>query len=172
MTLRPARISLPIETSQGVFAATYSEIGLCRLEFPSAGSPPAGRSKRQASSIPNRVRNWHALTSRAVARVLDGKTAGKFPPLDLSVGTAFQRSVWDVLCSIGPGQTLSYGEVACSVGKPKASRAVGAACGANPIPVLIPCHRVLAAGSKIGGFSAGLHWKRRLLAREGNGFAG
>ena len=64
------------------------------------------------------------------------------------------------------GKTKSYGEVARAIGKPKAVRAVGGACGANPIPVLIPCHRVLAANRKLGGFSGGLNWKRKLLAQE------
>lgn len=68
---------------------------------------------------------------------------------------------------IPPAQTRSYGEIARTIGKPKAVRAVGSACGANPIPVLVPCHRVLAANRKIGGFSGGLAWKRTLLAREG-----
>lgn len=65
------------------------------------------------------------------------------------------------------GRTQSYGEIAKAIGKPKAVRAVGGACGANPIPLLVPCHRVLAANKKIGGFSSGLDWKRKLLAREG-----
>jgi len=65
------------------------------------------------------------------------------------------------------GRTKSYGEVAQAIGKPKAVRAVGGACGANPIPVLVPCHRVLAAHGKIGGFGGGLEWKRKLLTREG-----
>lgn len=66
-----------------------------------------------------------------------------------------------------PGEMCSYGELAGALGQPGAARAVGGACGANPIPVLVPCHRVLAAHRKLGGFSGGLHWKRRLLAREG-----
>ena len=65
------------------------------------------------------------------------------------------------------GQTKSYAEVANAIGRPKATRAVGQACGANPIPVLIPCHRVLAANHKLGGFSAGLSWKEKLLDIEG-----
>jgi O-6-methylguanine DNA methyltransferase len=65
------------------------------------------------------------------------------------------------------GQTSSYGELASAIGKPQAVRAVGGACGANPIPVLVPCHRVLAANQKIGGFSGGLDRKRELLKREG-----
>jgi len=71
------------------------------------------------------------------------------------------------MCKIKFGRTQSYGELAAAIGNPKAVRAVGGACGANPIPVLVPCHRVLAANQKIGGFSSGLEWKRKLLGREG-----
>jgi O-6-methylguanine DNA methyltransferase len=98
--------------------------------------------------------------------VLAGRPPGKFPPLDLA-GTEFQKSVWRALRKIRSGRTKSYGEIARAVGNPKAVRAVGGACGANPIPVLVPCHRVLAANKKLGGFSGGLNWKRELLAGEG-----
>ena len=78
------------------------------------------------------------------------------------------RIVWLMLPSgATSGKTQSYSEIAATIGKPKAARAVGSACGANPIPVLIPCHRVLAANKKLGGFSGGLNWKRALLKREG-----
>jgi O-6-methylguanine DNA methyltransferase len=99
--------------------------------------------------------------------VLAGRSPKKFPPLDLSNGTTFQRNVWRALRKIQRGKTESYGEIARAVGRPKAVRAVGGACGANPIPVLVPCHRVLAANKKLGGFSGGLNWKRKLLTREG-----
>jgi O-6-methylguanine DNA methyltransferase len=89
------------------------------------------------------------------------------PPLDVSSGTVFQQRVWSALRKIRCGQTRSYGDIARVIGKPKAVRAVGGACGANPIPVFVPCHRVLAANRKLGGFSGGLNWKRTLLAREG-----
>ena len=81
-------------------------------------------------------------------------------------GTEFQKSVWNALRKISFGKTKSYGEIARAIGKPKAVRAVGGACGANPVPVLVPCHRVLAANKKLGGFSGGLDWKRKLLALE------
>ncbi len=87
--------------------------------------------------------------------------------MDLSCGTEFQQRVWAALRKIKRGETQSYGEIAKSIGAPKAVRAVGGACGANPIPLLVPCHRMLAANQKIGGFSGGLEWKRTLLAREG-----
>jgi methylated-DNA-[protein]-cysteine S-methyltransferase len=76
-----------------------------------------------------------------------------------------------VLRRIATGRTKSYSEVASVIGKPGAARAVGGACGANPIPVLVPCHRVLAANRRLGGFSGGLDWKRKLLAREGVQYA-
>jgi O-6-methylguanine DNA methyltransferase len=87
--------------------------------------------------------------------------------MDWTGATEFQQAVWRQMLKLRPGQTMSYGEIAAAIGKPRALRAVGGACGANPIPVLVPCHRVLAARGRLGGFSGGLEWKRRLLAREG-----
>ena len=82
-------------------------------------------------------------------------------------GTAFQREVWDALCRIPYGQTRSYGEIAGSIGRPGACRAVGTACGKNPLPVVIPCHRVIGADGGLTGFSSGLGIKRALLKLEG-----
>ena len=82
-------------------------------------------------------------------------------------GTPFQKKVWLALTKIPHGETRTYGEVAKSIGSPGAARAVGTACGANPLPILIPCHRVLAAGGKLGGYSGGLDIKKKLLACEG-----
>src|SRR4030095_13402214 len=117
--------------------------------------------------IPPQVQRWHEQTTKALLNTLYGRPVAEYPPLDLSVGTDFQQRVWQVLKRIACGKTLSYGEVADEIGDRQAVRAVGRACGANPIPVLIPCHRVLASKQKIGGFSGGLDWKRKLLAREG-----
>jgi O-6-methylguanine DNA methyltransferase len=86
-------------------------------------------------------------------------------PLDLR-GTPFQRSVWKALLEIPFGATRSYAEVARAVGRPRAFRAVGAASGANPVPIIVPCHRVIASGGRLGGFRGGLEAKRRLLALE------
>ncbi len=153
---------LPIPTPDGVFLAWYSDRGLSRLEFPRSGRPP-NRSWGKPSSA---VAAWHRLTTRAVKAVLAGREPTSLPPLDLAAGSPFQQAVWRALCRIAPGATQSYGDIARSVGAPGAARAVGQACGANPIPLLVPCHRVLAAGGKLGGFSGGLDWKRRLLAHE------
>ena len=89
-------------------------------------------------------------------------------PLD-SGGTDFQRAVWNALKTIPYGQTCSYGDVARMVGSPGAVRAVGAANGANPIPVIVPCHRVIGADGKLTGFTGGLWRKKKLLALEQGG---
>jgi methylated-DNA-[protein]-cysteine S-methyltransferase len=82
-------------------------------------------------------------------------------------GTEFQCAVWKVLTEIPYGETRSYAEIAKKLGKPLAVRAVGAANGANPIPIIVPCHRVLNSSGKLGGYSAGLDVKRALLVKEG-----
>lgn len=85
-------------------------------------------------------------------------------------GTAFQQHVWRELCRIPPGTTLSYAELAANIGNGKAMRAVGSANGRNPLCIVVPCHRVIAADGSLGGFSAGLDAKRWLLRHEGAAF--
>jgi methylated-DNA-[protein]-cysteine S-methyltransferase len=119
---------------------------------------------------PDAVRMSFERFDEAVSRIreyLRGKTVEFSDQLDLSAGTEFQRQVWSSCRSIPYGQTRSYGWIAKQIGKPGASRAVGNALGKNPVPIIIPCHRVLAAGGAIGGFSGGLATKRKLLALEG-----
>jgi methylated-DNA-[protein]-cysteine S-methyltransferase len=86
--------------------------------------------------------------------------------LELS-GTPFQRQVWLALAEIPYGKTVSYAELAAMVGRPRAFRAVGQANGSNPVPIVLPCHRVVASGGGIGGYGGGLDMKRQLLALEG-----
>ena len=156
-------VALTISTADGEFVASYTAKGLAFLNFPDSKYKRPADKKAESPQ----VRRWHELTTAALKRTLSGKDTGQLPPLDDSTGTDFQRSVWRAMLKIPAGRTRSYGEIAKAIGKPKAVRAVGGACGANPIPVLVPCHRVLAAHQKIGGFSSGLDWKRKLLAREG-----
>ncbi len=108
-------------------------------------------------------------TMRAAAQQIQAYFAGARSGFDLSLepeGTAFQKRVWQALRSIPFGTTISYGELAARLGKPTASRAVGAANGANPIPIIIPCHRVIGADGSLTGFGGGLHIKRWLLEHE------
>ncbi len=152
-------VTLPVETKFGVFAAHYSEKGLVELDFPSA------KKLTFSASAPLQINRWHKMTVRALQQLLVNKEPKELPPFDLT-GTEFQKSVWAALQKIKAGSTKSYSEIGASIGQPKAARAVGSACGANPIPIFIPCHRVLAANKKLGGFSGGLDWKRRLLTLE------
>lgn len=155
-------MTLRVETADGRFTAHYTQRGLAQLDFPG----DERQSRHDAAAAPQ-AREWHVLTTRALNAILAGREPDKLPPLDVSSGTDFQRRVWEQLQRIAMGRTKSYGEIAEAVGEPGAARAVGAACGANPIPVIIPCHRVLAARSRLGGFSGGKGWKEKLLAREG-----
>jgi methylated-DNA-[protein]-cysteine S-methyltransferase len=85
-------------------------------------------------------------------------------------GTEFQRMVWKALTTIPVGETWSYAKLAAAIGKPKAVRAVGLANGANPVPIVIPCHRVIGANGSLTGFGGGLERKRWLLRHEGAAF--
>ena len=106
---------------------------------------------------------------RETIKQLRAYFAGELEEFDVPLapeGTAFQRSVWRNLCDISYGETISYGELARRVGNPKASRAVGLANGQNPIPIIIPCHRVIGSDGKLTGYGGGLPIKEKLLALE------
>ena len=154
-----------IETTLGTFVAEFSELGLRKLAFPQPAAPHESTMERGPSVKPQH-QPWQELTTSAVRDVLAGRQPTALPPLDWSGHTEFRQEVWRALLRIRLGQTRTYSEVAAELGKPLASRATGGACGANPIPVLVPCHRVVAANGGLGGFSGGLEWKRHLLAVE------
>lgn len=94
-----------------------------------------------------------------------GKRKAFSIPLDFR-GTQFQKNVWEALLGIPFGETRSYGQLAKQLGKPQASRAVGAANGKNPISIIVPCHRVIGSSGKLTGFAGGLHTKAHLLNHE------
>lgn len=122
-------------------------------KFPRAELAPAG-SRHEA---------WVAAVVRAIE---SPSKPGKRPPLDLR-GTEFQRAVWNAMLDIPPGQTKSYGDIAREIGRPTAVRAVGQACGANPVGYVVPCHRVVGSTGALTGYAGGLATKRALLEREG-----
>ncbi|MCG3148513.1 MAG: Methylated-DNA--protein-cysteine methyltransferase [Verrucomicrobiae bacterium] len=141
--------AVTVATKLGPLRIEFSERGLCRLEFRGSGGPAA------TGPLARQLKTYAA-----------GKQVRFTVPLDLSAGTAFQQLVWRTLLKIPRGETRSYGWVAKKIGKPRATRAVGSACGANPVPIIVPCHRVIAGDGSLGGFSSGLALKRRLLALE------
>jgi O-6-methylguanine DNA methyltransferase len=133
-------------------------VGLRAIDFLDAGVP-TGTDVRE-TEIPAA---WRALLEQYFA----GASVDPCElPVDL-VGTAFQQRVWGALRRIPRGQVRSYAHIATQIGAPRAMRAVGRANGRNPIPIVVPCHRVIAAGHQLGGYSAGLDRKRALLTLEG-----
>ena len=130
-----------------------------RISFPREhrAKPPPGGWRREDSLFAEAFRQ------------LDAYFAGALTRFDLPVrfaGTAFQKRVWTALCDIAFGETTSYGALAARIGRPSASRAVGAANGANPLPIVVPCHRVIGADGSLTGFGGGVEIKRFLLAHE------
>lgn len=152
-----------VRTKLGAFRVLFSSRGLARLEFCKDAASSAASKRQRTASLPYNI-------ERQLHQYSDGKSVRWNIPLDLSSGTEFQQKVWHALATIPRGETRSYGWVAKKIGKPGASRAVGAACGANPVPIIIPCHRVIAGDGSIGGFGGGLPMKRRLLKSEGLDF--
>lgn len=135
--------------------------GLVALDFPGADV--------MEGSVRTALESREPL-KRAAAALAAYFQEGKPLPRTLKSrldGTDFQRKVWAAIEAIPLGKTKTYGEIALLIGHPGASRAVGAACGANPLPLFIPCHRVLASNGRLGGFTGGLDVKRRLLKLEG-----
>lgn len=132
---------------------------LTTIRFPLDGAREAPEFGWELSNAP----------FRDVKEQLDGYFAGRRQRFDLALaptGTAFQRKVLEALQAIPYGETRSYKEVAAAIGKPCAVRAVGAANGRNPIPIIIPCHRVIGSDGSLTGFGGGLEVKRALLALE------
>ena len=106
--------------------------------------------------------------ARQLQAYFDGRLQRFELALDLSAGTDFQQAVWQRLCEIGHGQLARYGAIAQQLGKPQASRAVGAAVGRNPVSIIVPCHRVLGSSGALTGYAGGLWRKQALLRTEGH----
>ncbi len=145
--------SLVIETPIGPLRLTEDGGALCAVRL-IPGAKPGGEGTPLL---------WEA------ARQLDAYFAGALRAFDLPIsprGTPFELRVWQALRAIPYGQTRAYGGIAAAIGRPTACRAVGGACGRNPLLIVTPCHRVVGAGGKLTGFAAGLCAKRALLSLE------
>ncbi len=157
---------ITVNTKMGWIGVLGSAKGLLRSTVPQSSAQEArrllGDSVNQATLSPHR---FDDLMERLRAYFGGHKT--DFPDeLDLSAATAFQRRVWGITRLIPYGETRSYAWVAEQIKRPEAVRAVGQALGRNPLPVIVPCHRVLNIDGKLGGYSAGLEMKRQLLFLE------
>lgn len=148
----------------GTIWVACTKRGLCRIEF---------NVKEGAflKTLPDnyswtRSRSQFEKFSAELKKYLKGKPVRFRFSVDLISGTAFQKEVWKNIARIPWGKTRNYAWLAQSVGRPKAMRAVANACGNNPVPIVIPCHRVIASNGTLGGFSSGIGIKRKLLKIE------
>jgi len=149
-----------LETPIGTLLIAGDADAILQITFPSRGKA----AKAEAGWVDSQ-RGPVGEAMRQLREYFAGTRTGFDLPL-APRGTEFQRSVWRQLQAIPYGETISYGELARRVGNPKASRAVGSANGANPLPIVIPCHRVIAGNGTLGGFGGGLPMKQTLLALE------
>ena len=145
----------------GELIVGFTDKGISSLKFP---------SRRKTDGMPQ-LRGQELVSGREVQRQLETYFSGRKMrfslTLDLSSGTAFERKIWRILGHIPYGSTRTYADVAAAAGDPKAMRAVGQACKSNPVPIIVPCHRVVASKG-IGSYAAGLKWKKALLKLEGS----
>jgi O-6-methylguanine DNA methyltransferase len=121
----------------------------------------------QASALIEMQTSWLCTARDALMEYFEAGTPLPLSiPIDLSHGAPFRQAVWEALRTIPYGETRTYGEVAKMVGNPRAARAVGQACGENPLPIFVPCHRVIGHNGKLVGFTGGIHIKKALLDLE------
>lgn len=155
-------VKTTMESPVGVLTLVASDAGLVAVLWP--GDDP----KRVRLEV-DREDAGHEVLVKAISQ-LQEYFAGARSTFDLALdvrGTAFQKQVWEQLLAIPYGTTRSYGEIAIRLGKPSASRAVGAANGRNPLSIVVPCHRVIGTSGSLTGFAGGLDAKRVLLQLEG-----
>ncbi|HWO93931.1 MAG TPA: methylated-DNA--[protein]-cysteine S-methyltransferase [Dehalococcoidia bacterium] len=154
-------------TELGWLAVAFTERGVRASTMP---QPHADAAFAALRSLGIDVRLDLSREAEAFAtnlrRTVDGEAGAADLPLDLQ-GTPFQLLVWNAAAAIPRGQTRSYGWIADQIGKPSAARAVGRALGANPAPVVVPCHRVVRENGALGGFGGGLALKQQMLLAEG-----
>lgn len=148
-----------LETPMGVYTLVASDHGLREINFPDwRGKTAIDQAEQSTNGIINDAKDQLAAYFAGTLRQFD-------LPRDAS-GTEFQKAVWDLLVQIPYGTTQSYGEIAEQLGRPTASRAVGAANGSNPLPIVVPCHRVVGANGTLTGYAGGLDLKESLLGFE------
>ncbi|WNM26086.1 methylated-DNA--[protein]-cysteine S-methyltransferase [Demequina capsici] len=159
-----------MDSPLGALRVVATAEGLRSVAFvaPGAGLPRRAAAAPLAATGPRD--DAHPFVAGALAALrayfVGGGDGAQLPPLDLR-GTPMQRDVWNALLQIPAGTTRTYQQLADAVGRPRAVRAIGAAVGANPVGVLVPCHRVIGAKGALTGYAGGLDRKRWLLAHEG-----
>jgi methylated-DNA-[protein]-cysteine S-methyltransferase len=157
--------SVSIETGFGVVSLAWQRNKLCTVLLGPLQTNPRGR-RGEVVGRPSTAGGQDLVDS--LVGYFEGRRTRFQADLELSSFTEFQRLVWGATEEIPYGETRSYSWVATRIGRPRAVRAVGAALGRNPVPVVIPCHRVVGANGSLTGFAFGLAWKEALLGLEGS----
>ena len=153
-------------TPLGNWLIAQSAAGICRAVFDAdEATEQVWLRQRFPSAV---VQRDDALATTLTQGIFSGKAP--VMPMDIATGTAFQQQVWQALLRIPYGQRITYGQLAEQLGKPGAARAGGNAVGANPIAVLVPCHRVVGQNGALGGYRWGVARKQQLLAHEAGAF--
>ena len=181
IALSHSTVTRRFDTPLGPMAVIAAARGVRRVLLPPA---PAAGSEKVSGTLRLKVpdtfsdaapgpasdpaaRKMAARAEREIVEYLAGRRRRFTVPADLSAAPPFHRKVLAALARVPYGRTVTYGQLAARAGRPRAARAVGQAMARNPVPLLIPCHRVVAGGGGLGGFGGGLDLKRRLLAIEG-----
>jgi methylated-DNA-[protein]-cysteine S-methyltransferase len=154
-----------VRTPAGRITVVCSADGLREVHLGAAETRSKSEARARGARYVRRPR-WTAAARQAIERFLAGDPIPDSLPLDLGCGTPFQRRVWEATRSVPWGEVASYSDIARLAGSPRAVRAAGNALGKNPVPIVVPCHRVIHFGGSIGGFTSGLDWKRYLLSKE------
>jgi AraC family transcriptional regulator of adaptative response/methylated-DNA-[protein]-cysteine methyltransferase len=154
--------------SLGSLLVAGTERGVCFVRFGDGQAELEQRLKGAFPFAPLEAMESGALAewAQAIADYVDGRSDSAEVPLDVS-GSRFEERVWQALRQIPTGETRAYSDIARRIGNPKAARAVARACADNPVPVVIPCHRVIERSGALGGYGGGVSRKRALLEREG-----
>lgn len=160
------------ETPLGWLGIAWSENGLTQLQLPSHDRAATKQrlQRRTADGVESEPQAWVAEIIEILKRYAAGEPADfSSVPVDLQGIDAFRQAIYDAARKLSFGETTTYGELAARAGYPGEARDTGQALGQNPVPIVVPCHRILAAGNKIGGFSApgGSATKEKLLKMEG-----
>jgi len=169
---RAGEVAAILSTPIGDLRLTASLRGLSRIRFPGEGPAP-GTALREADGSPPAIRQARRHLKQALKELKEyfsGRRTRFRVSLDLE-GTAHQLRVWEALQDIPFGKTVTYGELAKRLGTPLGARAIGRGCATNPVPVIVPCHRVVAGTGGLQGFGGGL-WRKRALLEMEQGQAG
>lgn len=153
------------ESTYGLLHIGLTEKGICWIGLEVSGDP-SGQGRTESERRMRAHFPQAEFLSAQAADLPDMDAPHSCGSVDLH-GTAFQRRVWAALLQVRRGETKTYGDIARSIGQPEAARAVGGAVGANPVSILVPCHRILPAGGGVGHYGWGADLKRRILEIEG-----